>query len=75
MVNDKRNSRWKFMETTFIQINVFIWHAWGQIILPKDNLAKRNFHVSKNEMLCDKDKTILHLFIYALLDSFCLKIG
>ena len=41
---------------------VFAWYLRRGVILTKDNLAKRNWHGSKQCVFCHKDETIKHLF-------------
>jgi hypothetical protein len=44
------------------QIKVFGWYLWKGVILTKDNLAKRNWHGSKECVFCHQNETIQHLF-------------
>ena len=40
-----------------------MWFVQREVILTKDNLAKRNWNGCKKCCFCDKDETIQHLFI------------
>ena len=45
-----------------LKIKVFLWYLRRGVVLTKDNLAKRNWHGSKQCCFCHKDETIKHLF-------------
>jgi len=45
-----------------LKTKVFAWYLRRGVILTKDNLAKRNWHGSKQCVFCHKDETIKHLF-------------
>jgi hypothetical protein len=45
-----------------LRIKVFGWYLRKGVILTKDNLAKRNWHGSKECVFCHKNETIKHLF-------------
>jgi hypothetical protein len=40
----------------------FVWYLRREVILTKDNLIKRNWHVSKMCVFCTHDETIKYLF-------------
>ena len=40
-----------------------MWFVQREVILTKDNLAKRNWNGCKKCCFCDKDETIQHIFI------------
>ena len=40
-----------------------MWFVHKQVILTKDNLAKRNWTGSRRSSLCDHDESIKHLFL------------
>uniref|UniRef100_A0A453I9I9 Reverse transcriptase zinc-binding domain-containing protein n=1 Tax=Aegilops tauschii subsp. strangulata TaxID=200361 RepID=A0A453I9I9_AEGTS len=44
-------------------IKVFVWFVHKQVILTKDNLAKRNWTGSRRCSFCDHDESIKHLFL------------
>ena len=46
-----------------LKIKVFMWFVHKQVILTKDNLAKRNWLGSKRCSFCDSDESITHLFL------------
>ena len=46
-----------------LKIKVFMWFVHKQIILTKDNLAKRNWTGPTTCSFCDRDETIKHLFL------------
>ena len=46
-----------------LKIKVFMWFVHKQVILTKDNLAKRNWTGSKRCSFCDSDESIRHLFL------------
>jgi hypothetical protein len=45
-----------------LRIKVFGWYLCKEVVLTKDNLAKRNWHGSKRCVFCHHDETIKHLF-------------
>ena len=46
-----------------LRIRVFMWFVHKQVILTKDNLAKRNLMGSARCSFCDCNETIRHLFL------------
>uniref|UniRef100_A0A453JTN1 Reverse transcriptase zinc-binding domain-containing protein n=1 Tax=Aegilops tauschii subsp. strangulata TaxID=200361 RepID=A0A453JTN1_AEGTS len=46
-----------------LKIKVFMWFVHKQVILTKDNLAKRNWTGSTRCNFCDSDESIKHLFL------------
>ena len=46
-----------------LKIKVFMWFVHKQVILTKDNLAKRNWTGPTRCSFCDRDETIKHLFL------------
>jgi hypothetical protein len=50
-----------------LRIKVFGWYLRKEVVLMKDNLAKRNWHGSKKYVFFHQDKTIKHLFFQCLL--------
>jgi hypothetical protein len=46
-----------------LKIKVFMWFVHKQVILTKDNLAKRNWTGSRRCSFCDHDESIKHLFL------------
>ena len=46
-----------------LKIKVLMWFVHKQVILTKDNLAKRNWTGSKSCSFCDSDETIKHFFL------------
>ena len=46
-----------------LKIKVFMWFVHKQVILTKDNLAKRNWTGSRRCSFCDRDESIKHLFL------------
>jgi len=46
-----------------LRIKVFMWFVHKQVILTKDNLAKRNWTGSRRCSFCDHDESIKHLFL------------
>uniref|UniRef100_A0A453N948 Reverse transcriptase zinc-binding domain-containing protein n=1 Tax=Aegilops tauschii subsp. strangulata TaxID=200361 RepID=A0A453N948_AEGTS len=46
-----------------LKIKVFMWFVHKQVILTKDNLAKRNWTGSTRCSFCDRDESIKHLFL------------
>jgi hypothetical protein len=42
----------------------FLWYLKQDLILTKDNLAKRNWSGSQKCCLCDYNQSIKHLFFY-----------
>ena len=45
-----------------LKTKIFAWYDSRGVILTKDNLVKRNWHVSKKCVFCLHDKTIKNLF-------------
>ena len=45
-----------------LKIKIFMWLLNREVILTKDNLAKRNWNGSQRCCFCDHDETIQHLF-------------
>ena len=45
-----------------LKIKIFMWFLHRQVILTKDNLAKRNWNGSQRCCFCDHDEIIQHLF-------------
>ena len=54
------NKLWKMKIP--LKTKVFAWYLRRGVILTKDNLAKRNWHGSKQCVFCHHDETIKHLF-------------
>ena len=46
-----------------LKVKVFMWFVHKQVILTKDNLAKRNWIGPTRCSFCDRDETIKHLFL------------
>uniref|UniRef100_A0A453KZ90 Reverse transcriptase zinc-binding domain-containing protein n=1 Tax=Aegilops tauschii subsp. strangulata TaxID=200361 RepID=A0A453KZ90_AEGTS len=46
-----------------LRIKFFMWFVHKQVILTKDNLAKRNWTGSRRSSLCDHDESIKQLFL------------
>ena len=42
---------------------VFMWFVHKEVVLTKDNLAKRNWEGSQRCSFCAQDETIKHLFL------------
>jgi hypothetical protein len=45
-----------------LRIKVFGWYLRKEVVLTKDNLAKKNWHESKKCVFCPQEETIKHLF-------------
>jgi hypothetical protein len=45
-----------------IKIKIFMWYMKKEVILTKDNLARKNWGASKQCTLCLHNKIIQHLF-------------
>jgi hypothetical protein len=45
-----------------LKIKIFIWYMYKEVVLIKDNLARRNWNGGKQCCFCHKTKTIKHLF-------------
>jgi hypothetical protein len=54
------NKLWKLKIP--LRIKVFGWYLRKGVILTRNNLAKRNWHGSKECVFCHRDETIKHLF-------------
>ena len=55
-----------------LRIKVFMWFVHKEVILTKDNLAKRNWEGSQRRCCCDQDETIKQLFLdYPLAKLSC----
>ena len=46
-----------------LRIKVFMWFVHKEVVLTKDNLAKRNWEDSQRCSFCNQDETIKHLFL------------
>ena len=46
-----------------LRINVCMWFVHEEVVLTKDNLAKRNWEGSQRCSFCDHNETIKHLFL------------
>uniref|UniRef100_A0A453HJS4 Reverse transcriptase zinc-binding domain-containing protein n=1 Tax=Aegilops tauschii subsp. strangulata TaxID=200361 RepID=A0A453HJS4_AEGTS len=46
-----------------LKIKVFMWFVHKQVILTKDNLAKRNWTGSRRCSFCEPDEFVKHLFL------------
>ena len=55
-----KNYIWKIKVP--LKIKIFMWFLHREVILTKDNLAKRNWNGNKCCSFCDKEETIHHLF-------------
>ena len=51
------------------EIKVFMCFLYMEVVLTKDNLAKHNWHCSKNVVFCDAKETIHHLFFLCLFST------
>jgi hypothetical protein len=45
-----------------LKSKIFLWYLWRDVILTKDNLAKRSWNGSVKCCFCRKDEIIKHLF-------------
>jgi hypothetical protein len=45
-----------------LKIKNFVWYMYMEVVLTKDNLAKRNWDGSKQCSFCLRDESIQHLF-------------
>jgi hypothetical protein len=53
-----------------LKIKVLLWYIRREVILTKDNLAKRNWHGDISCCFCHKPKTIMHLFFRMSFHSY-----
>src|SRR4051812_906134 len=53
-----------------LKVKVFMWFVYKQVILTKDNLAKRNWTGPTRCSFCDRDESIKHLFLDCSLAIF-----
>jgi hypothetical protein len=54
-----------------MKIKIFMWYLKREVILTKDNLARRNWTGDKSRCLCHFSESIQHLFLIASMPSFC----
>ena len=54
---------WTIKMPLKVKITVYVWFVRKEVILTKDNLAKRSWKGSKRCCLCDQDESIQHLFL------------
>jgi hypothetical protein len=47
-----------------LRIKIFLWYLKREVVLTKDNLARRNWNGGKQCVLCSQPETIQHLFFY-----------
>jgi hypothetical protein len=47
-----------------LRIKIFLWYLKREVVLTKDNLARRNWNGGKQCVLCFQPETIQHLFFY-----------
>jgi hypothetical protein len=45
-----------------LKIKIFMWYMKKEVVLTKDNLARRNWDGSKQCCFCLRDESIYHLF-------------
>jgi hypothetical protein len=53
-----------------LKIKIFMWYINKEVVLTKDNLAKRNWDGNKQCRFCQHDKTIQHLCFYCYYARF-----
>lgn len=53
-----------------IRIKICMWFLFKGVVLTKNNLARRNWNVSKIYCFCINNETIQHLFFTAVLQNF-----
>jgi hypothetical protein len=53
-----------------MKIKIFMWYLKREVILTKDNLARRNWTGDKSCCLCHFSESIQHLFLIASMPSF-----
>jgi hypothetical protein len=72
---DMINGHTRYLRESFGKLKIhyrlefFMWFFHRKVILTKDNLLKRNWQNSTRCCFCDKDETIQHLFLIALLQK------
>jgi hypothetical protein len=53
-----------------LKIKIFMWYLQKEVVLIKDNLAKRNWNGGKQCCFCHENETIKHLFFYCYYAKF-----
>jgi hypothetical protein len=56
----QNNMIWRLMFP--LKIKIFMWYMYKEVVLTKDNLARRNWNGGKQCCFCHKNETIKHLF-------------
>jgi hypothetical protein len=60
MANNMQKQLWRLKVS--LKIKIFMWYMKKEVVLTKDNLAKRNCGGSKQCSFCLHDETIQHIF-------------
>jgi hypothetical protein len=55
----RRNLIWKLK--ILLELKILMWYLYDEVILTKDNLAKRNWNEGKQCCFCQENETIKHL--------------